>query len=189
LDTTTKENTGKQKRREEIADAFFDHFCHYGFKKTAVDDVTQELGMSKKTIYQHFDSKEDIFHYVVNRLASGILKEISRELEAVPTCCEKFRLMIDLAFSKKRKALKTKGKIKDRHEREVLSAAFGNAFFDLEKRLIHEGIQKGEFEVDDAESTAKYVHLIIGTGIEDLEEDPDRYPEEEIKKAICKLLK
>ena len=29
-------------------------FCQYGFKSVTMDDIAKHLGMSKKTIYQHF---------------------------------------------------------------------------------------------------------------------------------------
>ncbi|RZL30602.1 MAG: TetR/AcrR family transcriptional regulator, partial [Pedobacter sp.] len=29
-------------------------FCQYGFKSVTMDDIAKHLGISKKTIYQHF---------------------------------------------------------------------------------------------------------------------------------------
>lgn len=34
-----------------------DLFLNYGFKSVTMDDIANKLGMSKKTIYQHFDNK------------------------------------------------------------------------------------------------------------------------------------
>ena len=35
-------------------------FSRYGLKSVTMDDITRHLGMSKKTIYQHFDDKNQI---------------------------------------------------------------------------------------------------------------------------------
>lgn len=35
-------------------------FCQYGFKSVTMDDIAKQLGMSKKTIYQHFVDKDEL---------------------------------------------------------------------------------------------------------------------------------
>ncbi len=36
----------------------------YGIKSVTMDDVARELGMSKKTLYQYFENKEELVHKV-----------------------------------------------------------------------------------------------------------------------------
>ncbi len=43
--------------REKILIGATDLFLNYGFKSVTMDDIANALGMSKKTIYQHFDNK------------------------------------------------------------------------------------------------------------------------------------
>ncbi len=42
-------------------------FFDYGYRNTTIDDISNSLGMSKRTIYAHFPSKEVILDAVVNR--------------------------------------------------------------------------------------------------------------------------
>ena len=35
-------------------------FMRYGIKSITMDDIARELGISKKTLYQHFDNKKDL---------------------------------------------------------------------------------------------------------------------------------
>ncbi|MFN4993851.1 MAG: TetR/AcrR family transcriptional regulator [Bacteroidota bacterium] len=35
-------------------------FMRYGFKSITMDDISRELGVSKKTLYQHFEDKYDL---------------------------------------------------------------------------------------------------------------------------------
>jgi len=43
--------------REKIIQKSADLFLSYGFKSVTMDDIANALGISKKTIYQHFDNK------------------------------------------------------------------------------------------------------------------------------------
>ena len=43
--------------RTKIIQKSADLFLNYGFKSVTMDDIANALGISKKTIYQHFDNK------------------------------------------------------------------------------------------------------------------------------------
>ena len=40
-------------------------FWKYGVRSVTMEDIARELGISKKTIYQHFSDKEDILYQVI----------------------------------------------------------------------------------------------------------------------------
>lgn len=40
-------------------------FFRYGVKSVTMDDIASDLGISKKTIYQHFEDKDDIVHQMM----------------------------------------------------------------------------------------------------------------------------
>lgn len=41
-------------------------FCQYGFKSVTMDDIAKHLGMSKKTIYQHFSDKDELVNILID---------------------------------------------------------------------------------------------------------------------------
>jgi TetR/AcrR family transcriptional regulator, cholesterol catabolism regulator len=48
-------------------------FLKYGIKSVAMDDIARELGISKKTLYQHFETKNDLIKTVAEyNLANDI---------------------------------------------------------------------------------------------------------------------
>ena len=51
-------------------------FLAYGFKSVTMDDIANELGISKKTIYQHFANKNDLVEastdYLFQTVSCGI---------------------------------------------------------------------------------------------------------------------
>ena len=49
-----------QTTRKRIISGARRHFFAHGFRGVTVDDLAAELGMSKKTLYAHFDSKPQI---------------------------------------------------------------------------------------------------------------------------------
>jgi AcrR family transcriptional regulator len=44
-----------------ILDAARQRFERFGVKKTTMDEICQDVGISKKTLYEYFNSKEDLF--------------------------------------------------------------------------------------------------------------------------------
>lgn len=52
---------------DELLDVAFSLFNQYGYRKVTVDDIAQKRGISKRTLYQHFESKEEIVKQVVDR--------------------------------------------------------------------------------------------------------------------------
>jgi AcrR family transcriptional regulator len=50
----------KRSARQRIVAAARHHFLAHGFRGVTMDDLAQELGMSKKTLYTYFDSKTEL---------------------------------------------------------------------------------------------------------------------------------
>lgn len=46
-------------------------FCQYGFKSVTMDDIAKHLGMSKKTIYQHFSDKDELVTILIREKLSN----------------------------------------------------------------------------------------------------------------------
>src|SRR5215471_16131113 len=67
--------------RQRIVDAARAHFFSHGFRSVTMDDLADELGISKKTLYAHFPGKFDLLEAVLaDKLTSveATLKEVTR---------------------------------------------------------------------------------------------------------------
>jgi AcrR family transcriptional regulator len=67
--------------RQRIVDAARAHFFNHGFRSVTMDDLAEELGISKKTLYTHFPGKFDLLEAVLaDKFASveAALKKITR---------------------------------------------------------------------------------------------------------------
>jgi AcrR family transcriptional regulator len=67
--------------RQRIVDAARVHFFSHGFRSVTMDDLAEELGISKKTLYAHFPGKFDLLEAVLADKLTGVeatLKEVTR---------------------------------------------------------------------------------------------------------------
>jgi AcrR family transcriptional regulator len=71
MDKTSIEN-----RILEVAEELF---MQHGYSKTSVDDITERIRISKKTLYQNFESKEKILVTIFERIKT----ELSVQIETV----------------------------------------------------------------------------------------------------------
>ena len=51
--------------KERIIAKAREQFFRYGIKSVTMDDIARELGISKKTIYQHFEDKDAIVYQLM----------------------------------------------------------------------------------------------------------------------------
>lgn len=58
------------RKRAAIVDAAVEEFRINGFDNTNMDRIAEVAGVSKRTVYNHFPSKESLFQEIVDRLAS-----------------------------------------------------------------------------------------------------------------------
>src|SRR5205809_3603975 len=67
--------------RQRIVDAARAHFFSHRLRSVTMDDLADELGISKKTLYAHFSGKIDLLETVLADKFQGVetmLKEVTR---------------------------------------------------------------------------------------------------------------
>ncbi len=83
--------------QEQIIEQIEDKLFKEGFYKTTMDDVASELGMSKKTIYKFFPSKDDlvkaIAHHFMNRMKSKIVPALNSDKNAIEKLDELIKIL------------------------------------------------------------------------------------------------
>ncbi|MBC8102252.1 MAG: TetR/AcrR family transcriptional regulator, partial [Cytophagales bacterium] len=65
--------------RRAILEAARTRFLHYSYKKTTIDEIAQDAGVGKGTVYLYFDSKED----VLLTIAKGVKRNITEQMQAI----------------------------------------------------------------------------------------------------------
>ncbi|MCH4552320.1 TetR/AcrR family transcriptional regulator [Aestuariibaculum lutulentum] len=63
--------------KEEVLECSVSNFTKFGSKRFTMDELASELGISKKTIYKFFDSKEDLVIQCVELLIKNYKNELT----------------------------------------------------------------------------------------------------------------
>jgi len=65
--------------KEQIIRKSTQMFLTHGFKSITMDDISSEIGMSKRTLYEYFSNKENLIYEVSKQL----YEEISKNIESI----------------------------------------------------------------------------------------------------------
>lgn len=68
-------------------------FSQNGFYKTTMDELARELKISKKTIYKHFSSKDDLVNAIIDYITANIQRKITKLVDRKTNSAEKLYLM------------------------------------------------------------------------------------------------
>lgn len=100
--------------RDRILKEADDLFCKFGVKRITMDDIAKQLGMSKKTIYQHFKDKNELVHVLVQDLCQRDMRCLDLNAEKASNAIEQVFLIVT-------------------HLQEMLSKMNPMIFYDLQK--------------------------------------------------------
>jgi len=70
-------------KRDAILSAAFTQFSRYGFRRTSMEDIAKETGISRASLYSHFENKEEIFRTLSASLHEKALSEAEGHLKGV----------------------------------------------------------------------------------------------------------
>lgn len=76
--------TEAEHRRQQILEVAARLFSHYGYDKTAVNDIAREVGISKAAIYLYFPGKEALFEALLMQQLDAFSRRWFELVEADP---------------------------------------------------------------------------------------------------------
>jgi AcrR family transcriptional regulator len=148
-------------RRNQILDAATKVFVRQGFQHARMDDIVEESGLSKGTLYWYFKSKEDIINAISRRLFTGDLEKLEGLLEAEGTVSERLMQLTNYRVA----GLKRMSNlvpiifefyavaVHQQWVKQFIGEYFKH-FRGLLEDLIQQGIDRGEFYPVNAAETA-----------------------------------
>lgn len=72
---------GSERKRTAIAQAALALFLRDGFARTSVDAIAEEAGVSKRTIYNHYGDKENLFLSVIGDAYDSMIDVVVQLME------------------------------------------------------------------------------------------------------------
>ena len=175
------ENTTKEK----ILDAALVSFAENGYKGTNLRDLAAGMGLSKSALYRHYESKEDIWNAVLDRMEAYYVSGFGspENMPPVPKSCGELlavtmRMLAFTMHDKRviltRKLLLTE-QFRDERARHFAALHFLTGTKDIYTKIFAEMMERGILKKDDPEMLA----FIYTAPITALVHDRDREPEKE----------
>ena len=150
--------------REEVREAILDATDHllarYGYRKMTMDDIAQEVGIGKGTIYLHFASKEEVTLSHVDRIVERLKERLWAIARTDADVAIRLRLMLVarvlFRFDSVQHYTQSLNDLLAALRPKLLARRA--RYFEDEARVfaevLNEGASAGVFKVDDALSTA-----------------------------------
>lgn len=157
-----QENTSKDEVREQVIQAARLVFAHFGYKKTALDDIAREARKGKSTIYYYFKSKDEIFKAVIDTEAEIRAKTIDDQISKIKDPIQKLKTYIYVRMQTLKMVVNYYEAIKnDLLDNLYFVNNLRSNHFEEEvkqvKNMLEEGIQKEIFTIKNPELTAKTI--------------------------------
>ncbi len=152
----------KEKRILESAHNFF---FRYGYKKTSLDEVAEDAGIGKGTIYNYFKNKEDLFIRHAESVQDEMFKELDEKQALIKGADEKLVLFTLHAIRHIRKLSESFAMSKTVLEEMVTVGLrlMGDHPSHKKRTIKHlqEGCSQGIFKIEDISKTAELFKQII----------------------------
>jgi len=141
----------RQERLNRIYDAALKVFAQYGYKRTRVEDIGHELGMTKGNLYLYAKNKRELYEKAI---AYGLLRwqaKVREAISGIEDVKEQFVVMGKKSFMylSKDVALRTilinDPSIFPLSPREDRFAEINRASMDMLKNLLKKGVDENKF--------------------------------------------
>ena len=150
-----------------ILDVAKQRFDKFGFKKTTVDEISKDARISKRTLYEHFKNKEDLFVSLFIREALTARKEILKRLKNIEDPLEKIKkfMVFSRDYFKEQPFM-----VKVLEDEDGLYAPFlkkkyrvfvEEGILNIFEDILREGIEKGEFRRMDTRITSYIIFKLF----------------------------
>lgn len=159
-----------KKTREKFIEVARQLFARKGVENTTMNDIASASDKGRRTIYTYFKSKREIFNAVIDNESEQLLQRL-RVIVAQPISPEdKFREYIACRLQTMREIVSRNGSLRAGFFRDVRKVDRARAIITRKEvtlliEILHEGINTGDFEIQNVKESA----LIIVNAIQGLD--------------------
>ncbi len=188
----------RARRKRAILKAALKLFVERGYKKTKMETIAQEAGLSKGLLYFYFKSKDQILAEIIRENFSGLLKKLQGVSKKSVDPIEGLRKFVEIEvsfYTKNRPLSRLLYSLLVGYEIEDLSEEYKRVFIELHRKereilegILERGIEDGVFKRIDRNLLLHFVsgplHSLIF-----FRRDPIEDPEGVAKELMDLLLK
>ncbi|MCR4994953.1 MAG: TetR/AcrR family transcriptional regulator [Bacteroidales bacterium] len=142
------------KTRMLLIDSARQLFAKQGFENTTMNDIAEASGKGRRTLYTYFKSKEEVYSAVIDgelmRISSTFLAVARKQMSPLDKLVE----LIFAHLSLMKEAVERNGNLRAKFFRNIwqvesVRKKYDKKEHDIFAKVLEEGVQKGDFEVDD----------------------------------------
>ena len=180
-------------KEEQIIEVARELFHKFGFKKVSMDEIASEAGVTKKTVYTYFSSKEELLKYCIKEELQNMRKIIenveSKKLDFMETVhqviynllkykknCKFLKMLFKESEILKNEQLKDNLKIVDKEIQNYI------------RKQLELAIQNDKIEVQNIDITTFLIYKMYIALMIDWNEDYKKLDEKEIADNILHFL-
>ena len=168
----------KDEMRERILEAALKRFTHYGSAKTTMNEIAEDLGCSKASLYYYFPDKKGLHGAVLMKIAEQFFAELEAAAEHVTSAAATLKQINQIRTDFVRRFCRLElFRILNETQPEEMQKVIREARERDDKliaRVIKAGIDLGEFEaVDPKETAILYNQAMEGLRFTVLDYPPD----------------
>ena len=97
--TDNKARLPRDERRAQLLAAALEVFTAAGYHSAAMDEIADRAGVSKPVLYQHFQSKLELYLAVLDIHIDSLVFQIQKAIAATPDNANRVRATVDAYFS------------------------------------------------------------------------------------------
>ena len=149
------------KTKRKIFETSLKLFSEKGYDATSIEEITATVGVAKGTLYYHFNSKEEIFNFLIEEGMKLLINSIEIKISKCDNVLDKIKAvsLIQLKAVKKYENLLT----------IVMSQTWGNEtrhvfckqkvieYIEVIRKIVQEGVDNGDIVNCDAEILASEI--------------------------------
>jgi AcrR family transcriptional regulator len=153
----------RQERTIRILEGALRSFARYGFKKTTLEDIAGELGMTKGNLYLYVKDKRDLYERSVARAFREWQERVAQDMGSKKDVVVRFRVMCVKAYQylaeneDLRLIILRDPTIFTLSQREGPFHSVNVAALEMIKRVLEQGIGEKRFRQVDVESMAEFL--------------------------------
>lgn len=171
-----------EERRNEILDVAERLFCAKGFDNTSTNDILQEIGIARGTLYYHFKSKEDILDAMIERLTNQMVAKASAIAldESLPVLERLTRTMLSLNIDNElgdmimEQVHRPQNALMHQKMEQMLLGRVNKLITKIAEDGIKQGIMQTDYPAEAVEMIMMYSYSAFDSMVQYSEEEEDR---------------
>ena len=155
-----------ESKKGQIKKASINVFARYGYHKTTLEDIANQLGIKKNSLYYYFQNKETIFNEIIVEEAAAFVETLDAEIKKQKTTEKKLKVVISkiIYYAKERSNLLTMplkvfieiGELIENSHKEFRESVRG-----IIEKVLKDGIKSGELKKHNSRELSQNIYLFI----------------------------